>query len=202
MMKVKVCGMVHGDNIRSVEQSGADIMGFIFYPRSPRFMKYPPTYMPRIQKRAGVFVDADIDRILYLRRAYGLDYIQLHGHESPEYCERLKAAGLKIIRALGISSPEDLSATELYPMADLFLFDTSTPLYGGSGRTFDWELLGAYRGPQPFLLSGGITPASASALRAFSHPLCIGVDINSGFETAPGVKNVDAVAAFIREMNK
>lgn len=192
--------MRDGGNIHAVEQSGADWMGFIFYPRSPRYMKYPPSYMPRIQKRVGVFVNSDIDEVTYKAHAYGLDYIQLHGDETPDYCTALRERGLRIIRALAVASEEDLRRAALYPMADLLLFDTPTKLYGGSGKRFPWDLLKAYHGPQPFLLSGGLSPDALPALRAFSHPLCMGIDLNSGFETAPAVKDAAAITQFIKSI--
>ena len=192
--------MRDGGNIHAVEQSGADWMGFIFYPRSPRYMKYPPSYMPRIQKRVGVFVNSDIDEVTYKAHAYGLDYIQLHGDETPDYCAALRARGLRIIRALSVASEEDLRRAALYPMADFLLFDTPTESYGGSGKRFRWDQLRSYRGPQPFLLSGGLSPDALPALRAFSHPLCMGIDLNSGFETAPAVKDAAAIARFIKSI--
>lgn len=199
-MIVKVCGMREPRNIRAVEQTGADLMGFIFHPKSPRYVAARPEYLPTAQRRVGVFVNAPIDDILGKAREYSLDYIQLHGDESPEFCRALKDEGLRVIRALGIASAADAERAADYAMADLLLFDTKTPQRGGSGRRFDWDALAAYSGDVPFLLSGGITPQSADDILAFTHPRFAGIDINSGFETAPALKDAEAIRLFIQKL--
>lgn len=199
-MIVKVCGMREPQNIRAVEQTGADLMGFIFHPKSPRYVASHPGYLPKAQRRVGVFVNAPIEDILGKAREYSLDYIQLHGDESPEFCRALKAKGLRVIRALGIASAADAERAAGYNMADLLLFDTKTPQRGGSGRRFNWDVLAAYRGDVPFLLSGGINPQSADDILAFTHPQFAGIDINSGFETAPALKDAEAIRLFIQKL--
>lgn len=197
-MIVKVCGMRNAENIRQVELAGADWMGFIDYERSPRHVAGIPSYLPVAARKVGVFVQAPLSRILKRRADWQLDLVQLHGHESPDFCRELRLSGLKIIKAFALHSPDDLPATELYaPYCDYFLFDTPCPEYGGSGKTFDWSLLAHYHGSRPFLLSGGLNPSSLKALAAFRHPLWAGIDLNSGFEQAPAMKDVSALAEFI-----
>ncbi|MBO7107461.1 MAG: phosphoribosylanthranilate isomerase, partial [Verrucomicrobia bacterium] len=160
-MIIKVCGMREPENIRAVEQTNIDWMGFIFWPRSSRFVPAPPSYLPQKTKRVGVFVDAGTDDIRQHTSDYGLDLIQLHGHESPDDLQSLRSVFRSdpplIIKAFSIAEPADLDRTALYEgIADYFLFDTKTPLPGGSGMKFDWTVLTGYRGQTPFILSGGI----------------------------------------------
>jgi phosphoribosylanthranilate isomerase len=125
--------------------------------------------------------------------------LQLHGNETPEYCAELKTKyKCEIIKAFGIKSEDDLSHTSGYDgVCDYFLFDAKTELYGGSGNKFDHNLLVNYKGKTPFFLSGGITPQDAVNISNSLHKSCIGVDINSGFEISPGLKNVEQVKKFI-----
>lgn len=204
-MRIKVCGLRYPDNIARIAALDVQMMGFIFYPPSPRYAagldaRVLTALPPRI-RRVGVFVDEDAQRLLSTVRTYGLDTVQLHGGESPGYCQDLRDKGLSVIKALGIAQKEDLRRTSAYRDAcDRLLFDTRSPAHGGTGRHFDWDLLAGYRGPTPFLLSGGIRPEDARALAALDHPYLEGVDLNSGFETAPGVKDQQALADFIRRL--
>ena len=207
-MIVKVCGMREPDNIRAVAQAGADWLGLIFYGRSPRAVApgdaslYGPVVAngQKIRK-VGVFVNAGPEEMVETARVYGLDCLQLHGEEPPELCDALQRRGLAVIKAFSVAAPEDLAATASYcGCADYLLFDTKCDGYGGSGRTFDWSILHAYRGRIPFLLSGGLTPGSLEAVKAFRHPLLAGVDLNSGFETAPGVKDAGVLTEFIKNI--
>lgn len=197
-MLIKVCGMREAENIRAVEKADADWMGFIFYPRSPRFVAERPSYLPQHCKRVGVFVNADPSDILSKAKDFNLDFIQLHGNETPEQCRTLQEQGLHIIRAFQLATPQDVAATSSFaPFCEYFLFDTPTNAFGGSGRSFDWSILQTYQGATPFLLSGGIGPTSLNALKTFHHPLCAGVDLNSRFETKPGWKDAEALHTFI-----
>lgn len=197
-MIIKVCGMTEADNIRRVEQCGADWMGFICYPRSPRFVSGVPSYLPRQARRIGVFVNAGYADILCRAVGLGLQGVQLHGAEPPELCSRLRAQGLTVVKAFALRRAADVEAVGAYAGAcDYFLFDTPTAGYGGSGRAFDWSLLAHYRGTVPFLLSGGLHPGSLPALQAFAHPRWAGIDLNSGFELRPGLKDAGALATFI-----
>ena len=201
---IKVCGMTQGDNIRRAESLGIDLMGFVFYPKSPRCLSQLPGYLPRRARRVGVFVDETKENVAIYADRFGLDYLQLHGHESPDYCRTLRRRGFRLIKAFQIAGPQDLTATAEYDdnLCDYFLFDTKTPGYGGSGNQFDWTLLQAYRGRTPFLLSGGISAYSAPAVRDFRHPALAGVDLNSRFETEPGLKDIARLQQFINELKK
>ena len=205
-MIVKVCGMRDASNILAVEQEvSPDCMGLIFYPKSPRYVAAPPDYLPTSCDRVGVFVNADLNFILDRICDYGLHAIQLHGEESPEYIRNLRRRipdRMVIIKALAVGTPDSQELEALtapyMPCVDFFLFDTPSAGYGGSGKAFDWSGLQYYRGPVHFILSGGIGPDSHEALRAFRHPLCVGIDLNSRFETEPGVKDVALLQDFIR----
>lgn len=198
---IKVCGMTEAENIRRIEQLGVDMMGFIFYPKSPRCLCQMPGYLPACAKRVGVFVNESKENVLMYADRFGLDYLQLHGNESPEYCRSLHRAGMRLIKAFAVAQPRDLLATSAYNgLCDYYLFDTKTPQYGGSGSQFDWNLLHRYNGPTPFLLSGGLHPYSAEAVREFRHPRLAGIDLNSRFETAPGIKDVERIASFLKDI--
>lgn len=199
-MIVKVCGMHDAGNIRMAEKSGVDLMGFIFYPNSPRFVKEIPEYLPDC-RRVGVFVNESIPRIMEIARRMDLWAVQLHGDESPEVCRALKREGLRVIKAIGIGEGIPGNLCDYEEWCDMFLFDTACKEYGGSGRRFDWDILKDYHGSTPFLLSGGIAPDSVQKLKNFSHPRCIGIDVNSAFEISPGIKDIQKLRKFIEELN-
>lgn len=202
-MIIKVCGMREPDNIRAVEQcNGVQWMGFIFYPPSPRYVQAPPAYLPQRCKRAGVFVNADKNEILERAEAFGLDIVQLHGHEPPSLCSSLKAEGLTVVKAFALDQGRETAGRLPFyeGSCHYYLFDTACQGYGGSGRRFNWELTRLYHGHTPFLLSGGIGPDSTDALAGFSHPLWAGIDLNSAFETRPGRKDATAIAQFIHQL--
>ena len=199
-MIVKVCGMRDSENIRAIEQTKADLMGFIFHPKSPRFVASLPEYMPKKQKRVGVFVNASLEQILAKAQKFSLEYIQLHGDEPPAFCSELKNRGLKVIRAQRIANTDDIIRAESYNMADLMIFDTKTELYGGSGKKFNWQLLENYKGCVPFLLSGGVRSDTFEEIKAFFHPQFAGIDLNSGFEISPALKDVGKLNNFIEKI--
>lgn len=192
--------MRDSENIRAIEQTKADLMGFIFHPKSPRFVASLPEYMPKKQKRVGVFVNASIEQILTKAQKFSLEYIQLHGDEPPAFCSELKNRGLKVIRAQRIANADDIIRAESYNMADLMIFDTKTELYGGSGKKFNWQLLENYKGCVPFLLSGGIRSDTFEEIKAFFHPQFAGIDLNSGFEISPALKDVGKLNNFIEKI--
>lgn len=200
---VKVCGMRDVDNIREVEALGIDWMGFIFWPKSSRYVSEVPAYLPKNCKRVGVFVDASIGDVMSQAETFSLDIIQLHGQESPSYIAQLTShlsalTSIKIIKALNIATTADLEATKRYEgVVDYFLFDTKGKMVGGNGEKFDWSVLEAYHGSTPFLLSGGISPDDAERVRAFNHPKCIGIDLNSKFELSPALKDVNMLRNFL-----
>lgn len=196
-MLVKVCGMREPENIRAVAEAGADWIGFIFYPKSPRYVAAVPDGVPDGVRRIGVFVAPDYEEIVARRTAFGLHGIQLHGSATPELCQRLRADGLTVVRALPADNALPEATRAYQDSIDVFLFDTPTSRHGGSGRTFDWTLLTAYDGRVPFLLSGGLRPDSLPALCRFDHPQWLGIDLNSGFETRPGLKDATTLKTFI-----
>lgn len=221
-MIVKVCGMRDAGNIREVAAAGADWIGFIFHPKSPRYVTMTPSLAGIIPdrsdkaltggltgvKKVGVFVDDSVQNIITRIVNFGLNLVQLHGHESVTMIRNLRRSvdpdirpGLKIIKALPIETATDFNRCRDYEgVVDYLLFDTRCKEGGGSGRQFDWSLLEGYKGSVPFLLSGGIGPDDAEAIRRIRHPLLAGVDLNSRFETAPGLKDAAAVRAFIERL--
>lgn len=203
-MKVKVCGMKDAANIAEVAALEPDYMGFIFYERSPRFAgTLDPAALgavPAGTVRVGVFVDAPLEYIRNMCRKYSLDAVQLHGNESPAKCAELRRE-YAVIKAFGISCVEDMDTVEEYEgTCDYFLFDTKTPLKGGSGEKFDHSTLSVYTGDTPFFLSGGIGPDD-TVLHDKSLKCCA-VDVNSRFELAPGVKDADMLREFFNKIRK
>lgn len=203
-MIIKTCGMRDADNIRAVSELGIDWMGFIFWAPSSRYVSEKPTFLPTRQKRVGVFVDARIEEVKSKADEYALDLIQLHGNESPAFCERLKAnSRQQLIKAFNIATQEDLEQTIPYEgLVDYFLFDTKAKMVGGNGTQFDWSVLSAYQGNTPFLLSGGIGPDDAEKVRNFHHPQLAGIDLNSRFELSPALKDIEKLKQFITEYNE
>lgn len=198
-MMTKVCGMRDAQNIRDVEALGVDWIGMIFWPKSKRYVAEVPSYLPEHLKKVGVFVDSTLDDILQHISDYQLDIIQLHGQESPDFAKALKPH--TIIKAFNIEKADDLLQTEKYKgIADYFLFDTKGKMVGGNGQKFDWSVLTAYQGKTPFLLSGGIGPEDAESVRSFHHPRCIGIDLNSRFESEPGFKDINQLKTFINKL--
>ena len=198
-MMTKVCGMRDAQNIRDVEALGIDWIGMIFWPKSKRYVAEVPSYLPEHLKKVGVFVDSTLDDILQHISDYQLDIIQLHGQESPDFAKALKPH--TIIKAFNIEKADDLLQTEKYKgIADYFLFDTKGKMVGGNGQKFDWSVLTTYQGKTPFLLSGGIGPEDAESVRSFHHPRCIGIDLNSRFESEPGFKDINQLKTFINKL--
>ena len=200
-MIIKVCGMRDAKNILEVESLGIDMMGFICWEHSPRFVSEVPAYLPQCP-RVGVFVNPTLDEIQEQAKAFDFSYFQLHGSESPEFCQAVREkTGCKVIKAISISSEEDLAhASEHEGSCDLLLFDTKCKTVGGSGQQFNWDILSDYRGSLPFLLSGGIGPEDAERLSKLHHPKCFGFDINSRFELEPGIKDTEKIRTFIRNI--
>ena len=216
---IKVCGLRAPGNVGEVASLGVDMLGFIFHEGSRRHVS--PAQLEALRADAacepcagrrplkvGVFVDARQNEIVSAVKTYGLDCVQMHGNESVGRLAGLRNAldaeakrGVRIIKALGIATREDVMQGSAYAgVADMLLFDTKGEAAGGNGKRFDWSLLDAYDGPLPFLLSGGIGPECVADISAVNHPRLAGIDLNSRFETAPGVKDVEALARFIDEI--
>ena len=219
------------DNIREVAALDIDLMGFIFYPESPRFVQmisaqagiipdYSEERLQRVRgkgtkrsdtvKRVGVFVDDMPQSIVTRVYNYCLDYVQLHGKESPVMIDNLRrtlvpdiAPDIQIIKAISIRERKDVEQWKDYEdHVDMFLFDTRCPSAGGSGEHFDWSVLEDYTGETPFLLSGGIGPEDVQRLLDFQHPRCVGIDLNSRFESEPAVKDVELLRTFLQEIRR
>lgn len=202
-MKVKVCGLNNQANAHEVALAGVDMVGFIFHPSSPRFIQQPfdqsfSEAIPKAVKRVGVFVDAPEAQVLDCVMRYSLDYVQLHGAESPAYCLQLQANGVSVIKAFAVGDSFDFRITKAFSHScSMFLFDALGRKNGGNGITFNWNLLTKYEHTIPFLLSGGISIDHLSALKELKHPALVGFDINSRFELSPGVKDVAKVREFV-----
>ena len=182
-------------------------MGFIFYPKSPRYAEPLDVEilqsLPTSMKKVGVFVNEDLERILTLVFKYKLDGVQLHGTENKDICQKLKETGLIVIKAFSIAEANNFKVTSTYEgVCDYFLFDTKTDAYGGSGIKFDWTILDEYKGETPFLLSGGISADDAEAILKINHPKMAGIDLNSKFELKPGEKNIELLRGFLKEIRK
>jgi phosphoribosylanthranilate isomerase len=202
-MKIKVCGMTDPDNVRDVIQAGPDILGFIFYPSSKRFVGFSPdplifNMIPKNIKKTGVFVNEPTVNILDIARRFGLDYIQLHGSEDTLACSEIRSAGYKVIRAFGVGSTFDFNTVQPFMTScNYFLFDTLSEKHGGSGAKFDWSVMDQYSFDKPFILSGGIGPSDESHILKLKHTSLYAIDINSRFEIEPGIKDAEKVKKFI-----
>ena len=195
--------MRDGNNIREIEAAHPSMMGFICWKGSSRNVTVKPSYLPNCI-RVGVFVNPSENEILRAKEMLNLNYIQLHGNESSTLCRRIKETmNLKLIKAISVESESDIQKSEPYHgIADMIVFDTKCVSYGGSGNKFDWDVLHAYTGPTPFLLSGGIGPQDWHRIREWNHPYCIGIDINSRFESAPAMKDAKAFITFINQIRQ
>lgn len=202
-MEVKVCGMREPENIRNlISEVKPDWMGLIFYPKSSRFVS--DVLANQISdlkvKKVGVFVNADLETILEKVTNFGLKAIQLHGKESPEFVQKLsEKADCELWKVISVKDQIDWESLKGYlPFVSKFLFDTATVAHGGSGKQFDWKVLETYPFDKGFLLSGGLNEESALKVLALKAklPQLQGVDLNSKFEDAPGIKNIEKLKRF------
>lgn len=204
-MQFKVCGITNLDQANALQAMGVHYIGFIFYPSSKRYVLDKlsladiANFKPAGVKKVGVFVNESLEQILETVNTAGLDLVQLHGDESPEYCATLrqKVETIKVFR-VGAFVP-DFAAYET--VVDYFLFDTDSTLYGGTGQHFNWELIKGSTIPKPFFLSGGIGPNDVQGVRVMEKTKAgkslLALDINSQFEETPGVKNLEKIKIFI-----
>jgi phosphoribosylanthranilate isomerase len=194
-MKIKVCGMRTPENIDALMGLNPDYMGLIFYAKSPRYVAgLPADYLqslPSAVLKTGVFVNEDAETICSLIEQYQLNAVQLHGNESAEVCQQLRSKAT-VLKAFGVDKKFDFDQLNSYTESvDYFLFDTKTDAHGGSGKTFDWEVLSNYKLDVPFFLSGGLSLENLENIKHIKHPAFYGVDLNSRFETEPGIKDID-----------
>jgi len=206
-MLLKICGLKYPENIQAVSDLKPDFMGFIFYPKSPRYAEPLDNAvlnsLPATIKKIGVFVNEDLENTLTIAYKYKLDGLQLHGAELVDMCRELKKLGYLVIKAFPIAETYNFKVTKSYEgVCDYFLFDTKTEAYGGSGLKFNWKMLNEYTGDTPFLLSGGIALDDAEAIQKIEHPKFAGIDLNSKFEVKPGLKNISLLKDFISNFQK
>lgn len=207
-MKIKVCGMKYMDNILSVAGLYPDYMGFIFYERSPRHFSGPLPQLPESVKKTGVFVNESLAQVIEMIRQYDLKAVQLHGDETAGYCGELKGLagpGIEIIKAFSMSSDFDFKLLGPYSgFCDYFLFDTKGRERGGNGSLFDWNILKGYPLEKPFILSGGIGLSAFPLLDEFlKDPVakhCYAIDVNSKFESEPGLKRIEELKVFFKQI--
>lgn len=218
-LAIKVCGLREPENVRDIVSLGVDMIGFIFYKDSPRYVSDEQMEavcnmfdnekgLDRIPKKVGVFVDEPIGNIVKAVKKHGLDCVQLHGRETVAQLAQLRKAinkeckrNVMIIKALRIAGEDDVKTAEEYcDVADMFIFDTKGAAVGGNGIHFDWSTINAYNGCKPFFLSGGICLDDVSEIKRLRHPQLAGIDLNSRFETSPGIKDVAALTRFIKEV--
>ncbi|MCU0462559.1 MAG: phosphoribosylanthranilate isomerase [Bacteroidales bacterium] len=208
MLKIKICGLRDMVNVSEVVKSAPDFTGFIFWPGSSRYIGVDPqsdlfSQVPPQIIKTGVFVNEEITNVNEAINRYCLNAVQFHGSESAEYCRRFKGTGILTIKTFGIDEGFDFKRLIPYAAScDYFLFDTKTPGFGGSGRKFNKNILGGYDLGKFFFLSGGIGYEDIDEIRNLRHSnnSFFGIDINSRFETSPGIKNAGLIKSFVGEI--
>ncbi len=202
MLKIKVCGLRNAENIAAVASLLPNVMGFIFYPPSARFVgnDFVAPLACNIQK-AGVFVNVSLKELKESGQRNRLNILQLHGDETQEYCKELRDLGYQVWKVFAVGDAMNYKKMERYlPYTDAFLFDSQSPARGGSGKPFNWQLLHDYPFEHPFYLSGGVGPKDATAILELHIPHLEGIDLNSRFEISPGIKNIQTLKTFIDEL--
>lgn len=207
-MRIKVCGMTSTEQVLQLDEKGVEFAGFIFYPKSPRYVhKFMPTSeLKKIKgkgiNKVGVFVNAPVEEVLQTVDDCGLHLVQLHGDETPKYCEKI-ANYVGVVKTFRLREEDNVlwKVKDYMDIADMFLFDTEGAGYGGTGKQFDWNILRGLRIGKPFFLSGGIGPDDTEKLAQFARePVArdlFSIDVNSRFETSPGIKDMEALTRFI-----
>lgn len=204
-MQTKVCGITNIEQAQALDVMGVDYIGFIFYAPSKRYVLNKLTleslasFVPATAKKVGVFVNEPIESVLKIVAEAKLDMVQLHGDEDLHYCEQVKEA-IPVIKVFRVGAlVPNMEGFE--KMANYFLFDTDSALYGGTGNHFNWEIIKNHSIALPFFLSGGIGPNDIKGLEVMKTTKAgkqlLAVDLNSQFETAPGIKDLEKVKTFI-----
>jgi phosphoribosylanthranilate isomerase len=209
-MRVKVCGITQEEQLNKLHSIGATFGGLIFYPKSPRYvLRHMTTNQIKKENninKVGVFVNAAIEEVLQMVDECRLHMVQLHGDESPRYCEKI-ADYISVVKAFRISDTDNVGwrIQEYMSVCDMFLFDTEGAGYGGTGKKFNWEKLKNVTVGKPYFLSGGIEPGDVDNLKTFAQQpeakALFAIDINSKFEVAPGIKDLDKVQQFIKDLS-
>lgn len=207
-MKIKVCGITDIEQLKQLDEIGIDYAGMIFYNRSTRYMteKLKNVEVKKLNlliKKIGVFVNASEEDIFMQVELYGLDAVQLHGDETPLFCKHISDK-VKVIKAFRINETEHHIDRLIFPFEDFcdyYMFDTGgTGKYGGSGKKFNWQILETSKINKSFFLSGGISLDDVQKLKNFQHPFFYAVDINSGFEIEPGIKDLKQIKSFVVQL--
>jgi phosphoribosylanthranilate isomerase len=206
-MRIKICGITNLEQAIAIANLGATAIGFICFTKSPRYVKAESIreiadLFPKEIDRIGVFVNADIQEISSVVREGNLTGVQLHGDESPEFCQQLRRElpEIEFIKALRIKTPESVSEAEVYfNCVNTLLLDAYHPqLQGGTGKTINWEILKQFNSPLPWLLAGGLTPDNIQDALRQVKPM--GIDLSSGVERSPGDKDLDKVARLFKQL--
>lgn len=201
-IRLKICGL--RDNIREVAGLHPDYAGFIFYPKSPRYVgeEFRMPALDKSIKKVGVFVNESVEKVIELTKRNDLDFVQLHGEERLEACAALQDHGIKVIKAFGMDQSFDFSKLEQYDSTvDFFLFDTKTSAFGGSGKSFNWNILEKYDLNKPYFLSGGISLENIQDLDKVEMKKVHALDVNSRFETRPGLKDLVRLKELMDKIN-
>lgn len=205
-MQLKVCGITTSEDILNLINLKIDRLGFIFYHKSKRYVygkliEDGLKEIPKHIKKTGVFVNAEKAEIEQLIDQYHLDSIQLHGEETPEFCKYFRTK-TEVIKVISIKDKDSFETAKQYQDAcDLFLFDTQSVNYGGTGETFNWQWLEAYTLNKPFYLSGGISLENFEEIKKIKYKQLVGIDVNSKFEIRPGIKDIAKIKQLIELMN-
>lgn len=209
-MRIKVCGLTIVDQFIQLDELGVDLGGFIFYPKSPRYVFNHLNAADikhlkgRTINKVGVFVNETIEDVLKVVDDCGISIVQLHGDETPHYCEKI-AEYVTVIKAFRLRDEDDVlwKIKDYQDVVDMFLFDTATAVYGGSGNRFNWNILKGLSLNKPFLLSGGIGLDDIDKINQFIEDKVsdnlFALDINSKFEIKPGIKNIELIEKFLVE---
>lgn len=209
-MRIKVCGMTDANQVHKLDELGVEFCGFIFYPKSPRFI-FRHCAAEDIKKikgkinKVGVFVNAGFEEVVRIVDDCGLYLVQLHGDETPRECEKISSY-ITTIKAFRLTDDDNIlwKVKDYQDVVDMYLFDTEGVGYGGTGKKFNWEKLRGLNLKKPFFLSGGIQPGDVQSLKQFANdPVAkdlFAIDINSKFEIVPGLKSMDMVRAFVHQI--
>lgn len=211
-MKLKVCANTLPEQVNGLDEMGVALAGFIFYPKSPRYMrqKISPGKMRQIKGKiikVGVFVNAPYDELMKTVEEYRLDMVQLHGDETPFFCEKI-ADYISVIKAFRLSDNDSIEwmTKPYHRVCDFFMFDTLGVGYGGTGKKFDWKILEQSPPVKPYFVSGGIEPGDVEKLKEFAKTVAgeklFAVDISNKFEIAGGVKDMNKIKTFVNNLNK
>ncbi len=206
-MKLKVCGLKYTSNIAALATVQPDYMGFIFYPKSKRYVGLELALetlaaVPTTIEKVAVFVNETLENMLLICIKYGFKTIQLHGDETTDTAEQLSKLGYTVIKAFSVDKDFDFKNTLPYrTFCSYFLFDTKGDGYGGTGHQFDWNLLCNYDQITPYFLSGGIDLQNVEAIKKMTNFNIHAIDINSKFELEPGLKDVEKVRLFKQKMD-